>query len=50
MKELEDKLINNGVNVSHMSGFTQVSSATRLANNNNNTSNNFSSTRTSTLA
>ena len=38
-------MANNGVNVSHMSGFTQVTSATKL-----NSTNNLSMTRTSTMA
>lgn len=42
VKELEERLQVQGVNVSHMSGFTQ---ATQL-----NQTNNFSTTRTSTLA
>ena len=43
VKELEQKLQTNGINVSHMSGFTQ---ATNI---NNKTNNNFSSTRTSAM-
>ena len=46
MKELEDKLSSNGVNVSHMSGFTQVSMTPQQTNKNS-----FAGTqRTSTLA
>lgn len=45
VKELEEKLANNGVNVSHMSGFTQISNVTKSPANNN-----LSMTRTSTMA
>jgi hypothetical protein len=45
VKELEEKLASNGVNVSHMSGFTQMTGGNTTKNNS------FSATqRTSTLA
>ena len=45
VRELEGKLGSNGIDVSHMSGFTQITTATKINNNKD-----FSSTRTSTMA
>lgn len=45
MKELEEKLQTNGINVSHMSGFTQVTNN----GNANRTNTGFTSTRTSAM-
>ena len=42
---MEEKLQTNGINVSHMSGFTQVTNA----NNVNRTNTGFTSTRTSAM-